>query len=199
MIEKHAENPYFPYFLGIGYIGEGNYSSKGSNRKIYSTWLNMLLRCYDNNFYVKRPTYTNCTVDKRWHNFQVFAEWYENNFVEGFHLDKDILLKDNKIYSPETCCFVPREINLLFTKSGNVRGKYPIGVHMNKRSNKLESGIKKYGKRVYLGLFNTPELAFQAYKIAKESYIKELAEKWKPFITKPCYQALINYKVEITD
>ncbi len=54
-------------------------------------------------------------------------------------------------------------------------------------------------KLKYLGTFNTPEEAFQEYKIAKEEYVKLLADKWKPYITEPCYKALYSYEVEITD
>jgi hypothetical protein len=76
----------------------------------------MMMRCYSLKWSSKFPTYKDCIVDERWHNFQIFGEWFEENYVEGFELDKDILGKSSKIYSPETCCFVPQEINLMFTK-----------------------------------------------------------------------------------
>ena len=132
-----------------------------------------------------------------WHNFQVFAKWFDENYKEGFVLDKDILLKGNKIYSPDTCVFVPREINGIFTLRQNKRGDYPIGVLKN--GNKFQANIVRYNKREYLGTFNTPEEAFQVYKVAKEDYIRHVANKWKNQITEECYQALLNYKIEITD
>ena len=138
-----------------------------------------------------------CTVDERWHNFQNFAEWYYDNYIEGYHLDKDILFKGNKIYSPETCCFVPQEINKLFTKRQSKRGDYPIGVISNKK--RFISIFTKEKKIFYLGSFATPEEAFIAYKTEKENRIKEIANKWKGLISDKVYQALINYQVEITD
>ena len=161
----------------------------------------MIKRCYNKKATEKEPTYIGCAVDERWHNFQNFAEWYDENYnpetMKEWHLDKDILIKRNKIYSHETCCFVPQEINLLFVKSNNTRGKYPIGVY--KENRKFITQVRINGKREIVGSFNTPEQAFQAYKTAKEQYIKEVADKWKDKIDPRVYNAMYNYKVEITD
>jgi len=184
---------------GVGSFGIGIYKSEVNNEatKEYDTWSKMLQRCYNEKYREKYPTYKDCTVIKKWLNFQIFAKWFEENYVEGWQLDKDILLKGNKIYSPETCCFVPSEVNNLLLKSGKIRGEYPIGV--SKRNKNFISQLKCGGKKVHLGMFSTPEEAFQAYKKAKEFYIKQIAEKYKIQITRECYEALINYKIEITD
>jgi len=133
--------------------------------------------------------------------FQNVAKWQEVNWKSwmdsSWDLDKDILKKGNKIYSPETCCFVPQEINKLLCKANSIRGKYPIGV--KKSGNRFEAKLYIDNNPIYLDTFNTPEEAFQAYKIAKEAHIKEVADKWKGKITEPTYQALYTYKVEITD
>lgn len=181
---------------GIGFIGEGNYSTK-QHKSIYNLWQQMLRRCYCENFHLIQSNYKNCTVDERWHNFQVFAKWCENNYVDEFVLDKDILIKGNKIYSPETCCFVPQEINSLFTKCDKSRGDLPIGI--TKINNKYLARLSKFGKRVNLGKFLTIEQAFNIYKINKEFYIQQMANKWKPKIPDILYQAMFKYKVEITD
>lgn len=195
------KNPYHPSVFVVGYFGVGNYKAKINNKntEVYNTWCGMLRRCYDSKYHMKRPTYIGCSVHPDWHNFQVFAEWFEENYIEGYQLDKDILIKNNKIYSPETCCFVPSDINNIFTKSDKRRGEYPIGVSYNIKIKKFISSLRINSYLKYLGIFNTSEQAFQAYKIAKELYIKEVAELWKTQITKTCYQALINYQVEITD
>lgn len=192
-------NPYHPSVYGIGFVGIGKYKSpfKGRDYKVYKTWNHMLERGYSDKCQKNNPTYISCTVASEWQCFQNFANWSEENYIEGFHLDKDILKKGNKIYSPETCCFVPIEINSLFTSCKKVRGKYPIGV--TKKGNKYEARVNKNGDRESQGLFDTPEEAFQAYKIAKEEYIKEVADKWRGQITEPCYEAMYNYQVEITD
>jgi hypothetical protein len=154
-------------------------------------------RCYNKRQQVKQPTYVGCLVDERWDNFQVFAKWYEENYISGFALDKDILFKGNKIYSPETCCFVPQEINNLITKNDKRRGKYPLGVSKNGSGFAARANIK--GEAINLGYFKTPERAFKAYKKAKEKEIKYTAKVCKDLITEKVYQALINYKIEITD
>ena len=100
--------PYEKRVYGIGYLAEGKYKPKenGKHTKVYKTWKDMLGRCYDTKIQEKYPTYKDCKVDKNWHNFQNFAKWYYDNYyeVEGerMELDKDILFKHNKIYSPET-------------------------------------------------------------------------------------------------
>jgi hypothetical protein len=190
------KNPYHKSVYEVGYFGIGKYSYK-THRKIYDIWSKILQRCYDLKCQEKYPTYKGCLVDEKWHNFQVFAEWYETKCKENFDLDKDILFKGNKIYSSTTCTFVPHEINGILIKKDANRGKYPIGVH--KVGSRFKAQININSKKVGLGTFNTIEEAFQAYKIAKEQYIKELAEKYKEEITKQTYEALINYQVEITD
>lgn len=196
IVRGTIKNPYHKSVHGVGYFGNGRYSSK-THFKIYYTWNGMLERCYSEKLQKKRPTYIDCTVDTGWCNFQNFAKWFEENYKENQHLDKDILIKGNKIYSPDTCAFVPQQINYLFVKCNSKRGKYPIGVF--KRGNRFKVQMNINSIQVHLGLFNTPEEAFQTYKTAKEKYIKEVANKYKDQITEQTYQALINYQVEITD
>ena len=117
-------------------------------------------------------------------------------------LDKDILIKSNKIYSPEACCFIPEKINILFTKSNSMRGKYPIGVTYHNRDNVLEAWCcNKECKRQYLGRFplNRPFQAFTTYKNFKENYIKQVADEYKGLIPQKLYEAMYNYEVEIND
>ena len=205
--KRIVKNPFHKSVYGVGYIGQGNYKGrykKGNKTKTYNTWNAMLDRCYSEKTQEKQLTYKGCTVDERWHNFQVFAEWFENNYnpeyMENWQLDKDILVKGNKIYSPETCVIVSNELNCLIIKTDATRGNLPIGVSKSGKKFKvnLRAG-KDNRKSTYLGTFNTPEEAFQAYKIEKEIYIKELADKYKEQITEDTYQALYNYQVEITD
>jgi hypothetical protein len=185
-----------PYFYNRGFISSGDYNSSDYGI-FYDKWRGMFERCYSGKYEV----YNNCIVTEEWYNFQIFAKWMNYNYTEtmqGWQLDKDILVKGNKIYSPETCCFVPREINSLFTKTNALRGECPIGVH--KGGNKFMAQLNKgTGSQYYLGSYNTPEEAFQAYKTEKEKYIKEVADKWKDLIDPRVYEAMYNYKVEITD
>jgi hypothetical protein len=194
-------NPNNRTINNIGYFGVGNYLSSinGVKQKHYSVWVDMIRRCYDEKMHIKNPTYKNCLVCNEWHNFQNFAKWFEDNFINDCQLDKDILIKGNKLYSPKTCLFVPHKINYLLLKYDAKRGEYPIGVNYHKRIKKFRSNVSINGKAKRLGYFDTPEEAFNIYKIAKEQEIKKLANIYKETITKECYEALINYQVEITD
>lgn len=195
-----AKNCNHPSVYGVGFIGIGDYKPtiSGKHTKIYKTWNGMIQRCYSEKGRDKYPTYKGVTVCKEWHNFQNFAKWFEENNTNKFALDKDILIKGNQVYSPETCCFVPIEINSLFTSCKSVRCEYPIGVTKTK-SNKFEASVMINGKYTFLGTFNTLKKAFLEYKTAKEKWIKEVADEWKPFIKPNVYQAMYNWVVEITD
>ena len=184
---------------GVGYLGVGEYKTmvKTVRTKDYLVWRTMIMRCYDERYHKTQPTYGECSVVEEWHNFQNFGSWCEHNYIDGFVLDKDILVKGNKIYSPETCCFVPQEINNLFTNRKNKRGKYPIGV--NTKGDKFRATMTLNKKQLYIGTFTTIQEAFEAYKLVKEQHIKEVADKWRGKITEEVYKAMYNYKVEITD
>lgn len=197
---------YEPRIIGHGWLGKGKYkmSENGKDTRCYDVWHNMLRRCYDDKLKKKHETYKNCILCEEWHDFQVFAEWYEENYyeIEGqrMHLDKDILVKGNKVYSPCTCVFVPNNINTMFTKSDKARGKYPIGVTYYKLTNKYLSACSDGKKRrIHLGYFYTPEEAFYAYKICKEKIIKQISEEYKDKIPSNLYYALNKYEVKITD
>lgn len=196
-INGRIKNYNHPIISGIGYFGYGNYSQK-SHTVFYSIWRGMIERCYNKKEILRRPTYFGCTVDEKWHNFQVFAEWCDKNFKIGFRIDKDILHKGNKIYSAETCCFVPIEINGLFVLCTKNRGKYPLSVTKTIYG-KFISNSSISNKTIYLGTFDCPIDAFNAYKKSKEDRIKFLANKHKSEITPECYNSLINWTIEIND
>lgn len=197
-------NPYATTVYEFGYFGEGRYTARINNKNTeeYTRWHGMLKRCYDGKYQNKYPTYIGCTVDEEWLNFQNFAEWYilekeKYNLNEKLELDKDILIKSNKIYSKNTCVLVPKKINLLFTKNDLARSDLPIGVKHN--GDKFQARLSIDGKEEYLGTFDTTEEAFYCYKKAKEKEIKRVADLYKDKIPTRLYEAMHNYKVEITD
>lgn len=174
-----------------------------SRRDALITWRSMMERCYSEVHLNKNETYKGCIVCDEWHNFQNFAKWYDENYYEipghTMCLDKDILIKGNKIYSPETCVFVSHDINTLFTKSNKTRGDLPIGVSYDKRRNSYESYISYYGRKKYLGNYKNKYDAFDMYKKSKENYIKEVADKYEKYIPEKLYNAMYKYEVELTD
>lgn len=204
------KSPYDKRLYNLGYIGEGDYDTSINYKTTiqYQHWYNLLRRCYNEKDRQKYPTYIGITVCDEWLCFQNFAEWFDNNYYtvdnEKMCLDKDILHKNNKIYSPDNCVFVPQRINLLFTKRQNYRGDCPIGVRLDKRCNKFEArcNIVENNKAKFksLGQYTNPEDAFYlGYKPFKEKVIKDVAEEYKDKIPNKLYNALYRYEVEITD
>lgn len=197
---KMCNQRHFSLVFGVGVNDLTNeiQQPKGSVSPSYRAWQLMLGRCY-NTKSKKQPTYEGCSVCNDWLRFSNFKKWFDENYVDGYALDKDILVKGNKVYSPETCCFVPAEINSIFTKRQNKRGFYPIGVFRNGEG--FSSKVSMFGKTVRLGTYKTPEEAFAVYKQAKEAYIKEVARKYydEGKIARNVYDALMRYEVEITD
>lgn len=178
---------------------EGSYPRKS---RAYSVWFNILYRCYDPNFHFKEPSYVGCSVCDEWLDFQTFAHFYYTAQYreEGWHLDKDILIKGNKIYAPDKCSFVPPEINKLFVHRKQYRGNTPQGVFYEKSRNRYRASMHNgTGKTKFLGRYHTAEDAFNAYKTAKETLIRQMAEKYKRRISPELYTAMMNYKIEITD
>ena len=201
--------PYEPRYYGKGYLGEGKYKAFENGKKTdeYRIWYNMLERCYDPKYQEKRPTYKGCTVEDYLLNFQNMSEWINENYYEvlgeKMQLDKDILYKGNKVYSRESCIFVPQRINTLFTKCDKARGKYPIGVYQLPSGKYQVTCNNGYGKYIYLGTYTTEEEAFKVYKNYKEKVIKEVIDSYEGKIPEPFYsrlrEAMYNYEVEIDD
>lgn len=201
--------PYERRVFGVGYLGEGKYKSNenGKITKCYEVWHSMLQRCYDDKLKEKEPTYKGCEVESYLLNFQNMGEWIENNYYEipgeRMHLDKDILCKGNKVYSRDTCIFVPQRINSLFIKRDGLRGKNPIGMTLISSGNYQVRCNNGYGENIYLGVYSTKEEAFRVYKQYKEKVIKDVINSYEEIIPEPHYSrlrdAMYNYEVEIDD
>lgn len=202
----YIKNPYDKTVFGIGFLGHGKYKANINKEQTIQDkyWRRLITRCYDKKYHQKQPTYIDVTCCEEWHNFQNFAKWFDENFykIEGQRmcLDKDILVKGNKIYSPNTCVFVPQCINNLFLKREKCRGDLPIGVQYNGSKYRANVSYNDERSHYVLGGYNTPEEAFyKGYKPNKEQYIKDMADLYKDRIPKNLYNVLYTYEVEITD
>lgn len=167
------------------------------NSKCYQTWNSMLSRCYNPNNKSHQKTYNNCKVCEEWLTFSNFKKWFNEFYIDGYSLDKDLLIKYNRIYSPETCCFLPSEINTALITKQNKKSNLPTGVSRDKHRT-FQVHIKKYGKQKRIGTrYFTLSSAVNAYKKAKEKYIKELAFCYynNNKISKDIFEALNKYEV----
>ena len=200
----NVRDPYSPSVHGVGITGtKYPITVNGVQTKEYDLWKGMLRRCYSDSLKKKNPTYIGCEVSDKFKSYEYFYEWCNRQIGFGnqnWQLDKDLLIKGNKVYSENTCVFIPAEINLVLVKRTASRGEHLIGVCWHKKDNAFVAMVSKNkGKREYLGFFKTELEAFNAYKQAKEAHLKELAAKWKSQIDERAYLALINYEVHIDD
>lgn len=161
------------------------------NSKPYLVWSGILQRCFSKKFQKKEPTYINCRVCDEWLLYSNFEKWYKEHYVEGYEIDKDLLsCNNNKIYSPNTCVFLPKEINRVL-RSCKTKKKHslPTGVFI------INNEIIAKNSNKYLGIFPSVEKAQQAYFKSKKEHIIRLANKWKDNIERRAYNALINLDV----
>ena len=204
-----VKDPCLPSVYGVGITGTKYPPSiNGVKTKEYILWTHMLQRCYSDTNVCdtskkRNPTYIGCEVSENFKYYEYFYEWCHKQTGfgnKGFQLDKDLLIKGNKVYSEDSCVFLPQEINNILTKREVLRGKHLIGVSWcNTKKAFVAQVNKNKGSPEWLGSFNTEIEAFNAYKTAKESFVKEQANKWKGKIDLRAYEALMNYTVEITD
>ena len=198
----------FPSVYNKGYMGIGDYKCRinGKLTEEYKKWQTLMHRIYDERYLNNNISYRQCSICEEWHDFQNFAQWYENNKWTNeldLELDKDILVKGNKIYSKNTCVLVDTKLNHLFITNKYKRGDLPIGVHFDKERNKYVSYCNiGTSKTKFLGRYETKEECFNTYKKFKEKLIKDIAKEYKekyPNFPKKLYNVMMNYIVDIND
>ena len=163
----------------IGYVGGKRKLKTVWVCPYYETWANMLSRCYSAKTQDRQPTYVGCSVSEEWLTFSAFKNWMKKQEWEGKHLDKDILIKGNKVYSSDACIFVTQTVNSFTTDSGAARGDWMIGVSWNKRDCKFQSNCKNpfTNKKEHLGHFTTEMEAHQAWLKRKLELARLLASE----------------------
>lgn len=167
----------------------------------YHLWQSMMRRCFSEKEKQRNPTYKGVTCCDEWLSFANFFSWvnrevgYKGKPV-GSALDKDIIVKGNKIYSPDVCSFVPTAVNLLLTDSGAGRGEFPVGVTFDKGRGKFLACLKCFGRQKHLGYYTTIESASFAYKVAKEAQIKIVATQYKDVLSPAVYESLMNWEIK---
>lgn len=192
------KDPLFPSVFGVGFIGVGEYVSRKGGKILteYGTWSRMLSRCYYENDYHRkgnRTAYDDVIVDASWFNFQVFADWYlprrkilDDHGILNSALDKEILAFTGKpkVYSPETCCVVPSEINSALINIENDRG----GIMLCGLGYFIKQKNKKVSKH-----FSTIEEAIEERKIIKQIQLTNLAYKYSEVLEPKVYYRLCNW------
>ena len=191
-----------PTVYGVG-CNDVQFQIKVDRKNIwqYHLWVNMLQRAFDAKYKQRSPTYEDATCCDDWLYFGNFFEWvnkevgYKGHPV-GFVLDKDILVKGNKTYSPDVCSLVPQAVNSLLNDNGAGRGEFPVGVTFEKCRSKFKAQMCCFGKMKYLGRYDTIEDAAFAYKTAKEAQIKIVATQYKGVLKPAVFESLMTWKIE---
>ena len=159
----------------------------------HQKWKSVLERAYSPRWHKLYPTYVGCSVHEDWKYFSKFKAWMEQQDWEGKHLDKDILVPGNKIYSAEFCCFVSPEVNLFVVEKNKTKGLYMTGVDFHKGRFRAR-GFNSDKRNVHLGYFDTELEAHNAWRYNKIEEAIRLAQKQDNPLIK---QALIDrYKIE---
>lgn len=162
----------------IGYVNGKQKRRQTWVCPFYRAWKNMLNRCFGEKWKARYPTYKDVTCCKEWLVFSNFKQWMEQQDWEWKQLDKDIIVPDNKVYSPETCAFVSRTTNMFIVASDAIRGEYPLGVTRNKESRKFQASCNNpfTKKREHLGRFDCPYEAHEAWRKRKHELAQLVAE-----------------------
>jgi hypothetical protein len=186
-----VKNPYDRSVRGIGYLGVGKHKPnvKGVPTLCHAIWTQMIRRCYS----IAGSPYEDCEVCEEWLNYQNFADWYYANHYDigdgkRMHLDKDILVKGNRLYSPETCMIVPQRINMIFmTKQKGVDADLPNAIR------RCAHGYQAAYNGKSLGVFKTLEDAIEAHDTSKRIHIKQVAEEYRLRIPPKLYNAMLAW------
>lgn len=181
----------------IGYDKEGKQIQKSLWRcPFYTTWVNMLKRCYNQSYKKNFPSYNECSVLPEWHYFTNFRVWMAEQGWQDKSLDKDLLFPRNKLYSPDTCIFISNKVNTFITESNAARGEWPIGVDFKKYLKRFRAQCNDINidKISHLGCFDTPEEAHQAWLAFKlqQAYILA-AEQTDPRVAAALINRYENY------
>lgn len=175
-------------------------NADNTTNKAYKAWRNMLQRCYNKKYQESHPTYKDCKVCNEWLLFSNFLSWFKDKYVDGYVIDKDLLVCGNKIYSPETCCMIPSEINAMIITRQTKRGRFGKGISITPKGRYI-AFVTKSNKTYNFGHFDTIEEAFAAYKQGKIAYVREVADAYYKDgrITKEVYDALYRYEPKFKD
>ena len=154
----------------------------------YDIWRSMIRRCYHPEF--KDDGYT---MSEQWYSRSEFLQWLDKQDYKDKVLDCSLLKIGGKVYSPETCCFVPRGITAL------VRPKYTdnfksVGVLISKSGKKYRAMgyADSKGAPSYFGMYDTYAEAFKAHALTKAEHIREKALELEDLRIR---EGLINHAV----
>lgn len=178
VIRGTVKDIFAPRVVGVGYLGT---TRQVARTPAYRCWCHMLTRCYDEKYHSSRETYTDCTVTASWLNFCNFETWFNENYIKGYHLDKDLIIQGNRVYHPQGCSFIPAYLNSLIIEGRSDSGDLIMGVSKRKKKGSQEYNglynVQYAGK--YLARSSCLDTANNLYKEFKKLHFEELSDKYE--------------------
>ena len=146
--------------------------------QFYLMWKRMLERCFCEKLKQKKPTYRGVTCCDDWLYASRFKDWAQEQDWQGKELDKDIIIRGNGVYSPESCAFVLQSTNKFVSENDTTTRELPTGVSWKKQNNKLQAQCHNpfTNKYEYLGLFLCSQQAHEAWRKRKHQLAQLVAE-----------------------
>ncbi|AGH32233.1 HNH endonuclease [Vibrio phage 11895-B1] len=157
---------------------------------VYSTWKDLVRRCYNESFKASHPCYINTTMSEDWLRFSIFKSWVDKVTEKDYYdidgkklrLDKDLLIPNNKHYSPDTCVMVSVKVNnfILSGLNRNSQGKnLPRGVILNKVRGIYQVFCKDPFNRNSKFIGESSDLGYceRLYTTTKLNYLKDLYKR----------------------
>jgi hypothetical protein len=171
----YVSDPFYPFTAGVGYMGVGPYGSK-THKDAYQRWSGIFYRIFLSKDTNNLSSYHDCRVDDRWCNFQSFAEWYYSQYThpdEIYDIDKDLKVRGNRVYGPDTCLLIPESLNVLIASDK----ANPLAQGISIRHNKFRARVTIDGVRKTLGNYNSVEDAVAAYRSGRTEAIMSRSNK----------------------
>lgn len=189
-----------PTVYGVGFNSYGKLPIKGEDvvlDRARVKWKDMMTRCYGpkSNY----NSYKCCEVSPEWHDFKVFLDWYRSKVINDkyldYHLDKDLMKPNSKLYSEDTCLLLPRKINnLLYQVKKKDKGTC-VGVWKTSTGCFQAYTNDENSKRINLGEYRTEDEAFNVFKLKKEEVINKVVLQYKDELERNVIDLLLNLKV----
>lgn len=160
----------------------------------------MCRRCFDNSVREKQPYYETVTIDKSWTDFQNFAPWYYENWVESWELDKDLFSGENKRYSPETCCFLPQRLNGWLERIRSIKSGETLGYSFHSRDLVYNVRIRDSSNTLlHLGYFKNEKEARLTYIRAKVEQLDDLLNNYKDELSVKTFDKFVELRNELSE
>ena len=175
------------------------------NKRLKNLHSMMVSRCYDDKYLQRNPNYKGCTVSEDFYeleNFMINIRKVSNFEVwatqEGWQLDKDLFVQNNKVYSVATCCFLPKKLNITFQGGGQKKGNdLPNGVVVGKArvgaATYIAQCVGDKGSNRHVGTYTTAEEAFIAYSKAKQRLVARLTFDYFEHLDDITIDKLLSY------